>query len=176
MEKITVPEGSLEGDKIVFVPSDETNQIYDKNQFGVIEKKQFILSLIEGAYLLEKEKIKVKKGKKELNLIELSKIGQKSDKRFNIRYPIFRDLRNRGYITKTALKFGADFRVYERGIKPGEDHAKWVVFSVSENETLTWREWSAKNRVANSTKKRLLIAVVDEENDVSYWESRWMRP
>ena len=77
---------------------------------------------------------------------------------------------------KTALKFGADFRVYDRGVKPGEDHAKWIVFPVYETDVMTWYEFSAKNRVAHSTKKRLLLAVVDQEGDVSYWETRWIRP
>ena len=45
-----------------------------------------------------------------------------------------------------------------------------------EAEHLTWYEFAAKNRVAHSTKKRLLIAVVDDEGDVSYWECRWLRP
>ena len=78
--------------------------------------------------------------------------------------------------SKGGLKFGADFRVYERGVKPGEDHAKWVVFPVKESSTLTWHEFSAKNRVAHSTKKRLLIGCVDDEGDVTYWEARWVRP
>ena len=85
-------------------------------------------------------------------------------------------MRNRGYIVKTALKFGADFRIYDRGIKPGEDHAKWIMYPVKETDSLTWYEFSAKNRVAHSTRKRLLIAVVDEENDVTYYEIAWTRP
>ncbi|MBI1969933.1 tRNA-intron lyase, partial [Candidatus Woesearchaeota archaeon] len=60
--------------------------------------------------------------------------------------------------------------------KPGEDHARWVVFPVHEGSTFSWHEFAAKNRVAHSTKKRLLIAVVDDEGDCSYWEVRWMRP
>ena len=89
---------------------------------------------------------------------------------------MFKDIRDRGYIVKTALKFGADFRIYDRGVKPGEDHAKWIVYPVHETEHLTWYEFAAKNRVAHSTKKRLLIAVVDDEDSVSYWEARWLRP
>ena len=85
-------------------------------------------------------------------------------------------MRNRGYIVKTALKFGAEFRVYDRGIKPGEDHARWILYPVHESSTSTWHEFAAKNRVAHSTKKRLLIGVVDDEGEVSYWEVRWLRP
>ena len=85
-------------------------------------------------------------------------------------------MRKKGYILKTALKFGADFRVYERGIKPGEDHARWILFIVKESEPLSWHDFAAKNRIAHSTKKNLLIAIVDEEDDVSYYEVSWRKP
>ena len=85
-------------------------------------------------------------------------------------------MRNRGYIVKTALKFGADFRVYDRGVKPGDDHAKWIMYPVSESSMLTWYEFSAKNRVAHSTRKKLLIAIVDEEGDCTYYSISWTRP
>ncbi|NTV22891.1 MAG: tRNA-intron lyase, partial [Nanoarchaeota archaeon] len=98
------------------------------------------------------------------------------DKNLLTRYAVFKDLRNRGYIVKTALKFGADFRVYDRGKKPGEEHAKWVVYPVNEDASLTWYEFAAKNRVAHSTKKKLLLGVVDGEREVSFWECRWIRP
>ena len=93
-----------------------------------------------------------------------------------MRYRVYADLRTRGYVTKTALKFGADYRVYERGVKPGEDHAKWVVYPVNEASILTWYDFAAKNRVAHSTRKRLLIGIVDEEGDVTYYECKWIKP
>jgi tRNA-intron endonuclease len=100
----------------------------------------------------------------------------KLEKRFKLTYAAYKDLRDRGYVVKTALKFGADFRVYDRGVKPGDDHAKWVVFTVHEGDTMTWHDFAAKNRVAHSTKKRLLIAVVDDEGDVTYYEINWTKP
>ncbi|MFW6378910.1 MAG: tRNA-intron endonuclease family protein, partial [Nanoarchaeota archaeon] len=61
-------------------------------------------------------------------------------------------------------------------IKPGQDHARWIVYPVHEGERYTWFDFAAKNRVAHSTKKRLLMGVVDDENDVTYWEIKWVRP
>jgi len=66
---------------------------------------------------------------------------------------VFKNLREKGYIVKTALKFGAEFRIYEKGAKPGKNHAKWIVFTDYESGKLTWHEFSAKTRVAHSTKK-----------------------
>ena len=107
---------------------------------------------------------------------KIIKEAVKKEKNFWTRYVAYGDMRNRGYIVKTALKFGADFRIYDRGIKPGEDHAKWIMYPVRETDSLTWYEFSAKNRVAHSTRKKLLIAVVDEENDCTFYEIAWTRP
>ncbi len=135
------------------------------------------LSLLEGLYLLEKGRLDILDDKdKSIGFEKFFKKAKKLESNFWVRYCVFRDIRNRGYIIKTALKFGADFRVYDRGVKPGEDHAKWIVYPVHETSTLTWYEFAAKNRVAHSTKKRLLLGIVDEENSCTYYEIQWVRP
>ncbi len=164
--------------RVITEEGDTARELYNKSCYGkILDDKKVQLSLCEGLYLLEKGKLIVLDGRsKPIPSDKFIKKAQKSEPNFWIRYCVFRDFRNRGYVIKTALKFGADFRVYDRGIKPGEDHAKWIVFPVHEGSTLTWHDFSAKNRVAHSTKKRLLIGVVDEEGDVTYWEVAWKRP
>jgi len=164
--------------KVIAENTDSARELYNQSRYGELQPDgKLNLSIIEGLFLLEKEKITAHDGKNHnITYEDYMKKATRSDKNFWIRYAVFKDLRNRGYIVKTALKFGADFRVYDRGVKPGEDHAKWVVYPVHEGKTLTWYEFAAKNRVAHSTKKRLLLGVVDDESDVSYWECRWIRP
>ncbi len=158
--------------------SNEARELYNQSRYGSLtEEGRVQLSLHEALYLLEKERIKVMDGRKKvLSKEEYLTKARKIEPSFWVRYVVFRDIRNRGYIIKTALKFGADFRVYDRGVKPGDDHAKWVVYPVHEGSTLTWYEFAAKNRVAHSTKKRLMLGVVDDESDVTYWEVKWTRP
>lgn len=165
------------GNNVLTEDSDEARELYNQSRFGNIQDKKVNLSLFESLYLLEKNKIVILNGRKqEISEEDFFKKSTKLESNFLIKYQVFKDFRNRGYIIKTALKFGADFRVYDRGIKPGEDHAKWVVYPVAEGTSLTWQDFSAKNRVAHSTKKRLLVGVVDAELDVTYYEIRWMRP
>jgi tRNA-intron endonuclease len=158
--------------------SDPARDLFNQSRYGfLLDNGKVQLSLIETAYLVEKGTLNLlSDSNKTIEFEKFIKKAIKIEPNFWIRYCVFKDIRNRGYIIKTALKFGADFRVYERGVKPGEDHAKWIVYPVTEASTLTWYEFSAKNRVAHSTKKRLLIAVVDAENDVTYWEIKWTRP
>ena len=158
--------------------SDAARDLYNQGRFGsILDNQKVQLSLLEAMYLMDKGRLLVLDGRnKEISYESFLKKAKKLEPNFWIRYCVFKNMRDRGYIIKTALKFGADFRVYDRGVKPGEDHAKWVVFPVHEASTLTWYEFSAKNRVAHSTRKRLLLAIVDEESDVTYYETRWIRP
>lgn len=165
-------------ERVLTESSDLARELYNQSRYGeLLDDGRVQLSLIEAMYLIEKKRILVHDSRN--NLIESGtflKKAQKSEPNFWVRYCVYKDIRNRGYIIKTALKFGADFRIYDRGVKPGEDHARWVVFPVHEASTLTWYEFAAKNRVAHSTKKRLLIAIVDAENDLTYYEIKWLRP
>ncbi len=171
-------EAYLDEFKIITENSDQARALYDQNRYGILlEDGRVQLSFLETLYLLEKKKIILKTTRnRAISFDQTLQKFKKTEKNTWVKYAVFRDLRNRGYIVKTALKFGADFRVYDRGIKPGEDHAKWVVYPSHETQSLTWHEFAAKNRVAHSTKKRLLVGIVDDEGDVSYWEIRWLKP
>jgi len=165
-------------ERVLTESSDPARELYNQSRFGeLLEDGRVQLSLMEALYLVDKKRLILHDSKDKLiNFDSFMKKAQKSEANLWVRYSVYKDIRNRGYIIKTALKFGADFRIYDRGIKPGEDHAKWVVFPVHEGSTLTWYEFAAKNRVAHSTKKRLLLGIVDSENDITYYECRWLRP
>ena len=150
--------------------------LYSQSRLGEPVDGKIQYSLVETLYLLEKGKLELLEGKKKLKADLFIKHAQKIESNFYTRYRVYKDLRNRGYIVKTALKFGADFRVYEKGKKPGEEHSKWIVYPVYESGAMTWHDFAAKNRVAHSTRKNLLIGIVDEEGDVTYYEIRWLKP
>ncbi len=170
-------EVKLLKDRLISEDTDEARDLYSQSRFGEIVEGKVELSFYEALYLLEKKKINIIDYRKnKLTSHVLTKKAQKNKHDFLTKYTVFKDMRNRGYIVKTALKFGADFRVYDRGVKPGEDHAKWVLFPVHEGNTLTWHDFAAKNRVAHSTRKKLLICCVDDEGDTTYWEISWKRP
>ena len=175
-EQVKKFEINLVGDRLITEDKNESHNLYDQSRYGEISDSKLQYSLVEGLYLLEKGKIDIMDGKKKIKFDDFVKKVVKKEPNFWTRYVAYRDMRTRGYIVKTALKFGADFRIYDRGIKPGEDHAKWIMYPVKETDGLTWYEFSAKNRVAHSTRKSLLIAVVDEENDVTYYNVTWTRP
>ena len=158
--------------------SQQARELHEKGSYGtILSDGRVRLSLLEAVFLSEKQKIITYDGKKKkISQEKIMEKAAKTEHDFWTRYPVYKDFRNRGYIIKTALKFGADFRIYERGVKPGQEHAKWIVYPVKESQKLTWQDFAAKNRVAHSTKKNLLIAIVDDEGDVTYYEIKWLRP
>ena len=161
-------KGTLIGNKVVL----STSSLFDRSVFGTLNKQGGTeLSSEEALYLVEKKKIDV-----DVSFDNLRRRFNRSNKNFEERYAVFRDLRNRGYILKSGLKFGCDFRVYDKGSRPGKTHAKWLVFSTKENSKSSWKEMSGMARVANSTKKNVLVGIVDSENGVSYFEVSWRRP
>ena len=153
----------------------EAQSLFAASRFGEKAGEKILYSLMETLYLIHNKKMELYDHRdKKLTLKEILQKFERIDKKFHTKYFVFKDLRKNGYIVKTALKFGAEFRVYEKGSK-ASGHSKWLCFPVSENKTLTWQDFSAKNRVAHSTKKNLLIAVVDEEGSVSYYEVKWTK-
>ena len=150
--------------------------LFEKSRFGEKDGDKIFYMMEEVYFLVEQGKMDVfSVGYKKLTNEDVLKKIVRLDKGFLTRYVVFRDLRKKGYIVKSALKFGADFRIYEKGKSIGGGHSKWICFCVSENKGFSWGEFASKNRVAHSTKKNLLIGIVDQENDVSYYDISWKK-
>jgi len=172
MEKI---KAHLQGET-VFSADSEAYSLYEKSRFGEINEDKVQYSLSEAIFLHQNNKLDIFFANRKLSKEEIFEKCRKIDKKIMIKYSVFKNLREKGYIVKSALKFGADFRVYDKGSRLGDDHARWIVFCEHESNKLSWTDFAAKNRVAHSTKKKLLIGIVDEESDVSYYEVNWIKP
>ena len=59
--------------------------------------------------------------------------------------------------------------------KIGKEHSKFLVEPILENEKLCVNFISSKNRIANTTKKRLLLAFIDNDNCITYIENKWLK-
>ena len=162
------------GDKVVS-GAEEAFMLYEKSRFGEKKNGKVEYGDEEVLFLVSSNRMKVFSANKEISEESLFKKAKKRDKRISAKIAVYSDLRKKGYVVKSALKFGAEFRVYDKGVRPGEEHARWIVFSVKENEQINWHEFAAKSRVAHSTKKSLLLGVVDAEGDVTYYEVNWVR-
>ena len=116
-------------EEIIFSNSQEAFSLFEKSRFGEKVGGKIQYSFPETIFLVEKNKMEIFSRNKKVSHKELLKKIHKFDKRINIKYLVFKDLREKGYVVKTALKFGADFRIYEKGAGVGKEHSKWIVFS-----------------------------------------------
>ena len=143
-----------------------------QKQKSLGEKSQgkIIYSSYEVFYLIDKNWAQLIYKEKLISKNKVLRIFSKN-KEFIKNYTIFRDLRNKGYIVKSGLKFGTEFRVYKKKGK----HAKWLVLPLSKKEKIKIKEFVSMNRVAHSTAKKILIALTDNSS-INYYEISWTKP
>lgn len=167
--------GVLSGCKVVVGEGDAKSQLKERG-FGEMEGRMLSLSLVEALYLVEEGKLEVVKGKKKLGADELVKAGAKAEKEFFNKYLVFKDLRGRGLVVRTGLKFGTDYRTYERGTSVGKGHSKVLVHVVPEEYSCSLPELARAVRLATTVNKTMVYAVVDEEGDVTYYSVGRFKP
>lgn len=144
-------------------------KVLTERGYGTLDKEQrLILSPYEALYLLENKRILVESKNKKIEFKELMKDFIKKEKDIDIKYTVYSDLREKGYILKSGYRFGTPLRVYEKGIRPGEGKSSFLIEVISEREKITILEIYRLLRVAQIAKKNLIIAIVRENRKVDY--------
>ncbi len=178
--------GRLVGLKVIVFDYKEARKVFSLGfygkPFGIRKPKSpdfnapLELSLIEAVYLVEKGYLEVRDLEDRiLGLRELAGYAEKRIPRFKLLYPVYRDLRERGYIVRSGLKFGADYAVYEHG--PGIDHAPFLVHVMPLNEEIDPIEIVRAGRLSHSVRKHFVIAAVNPETgNIKYVMFKWFKP
>ncbi len=135
-----------------------------------------ILDLMEGLYLLEKGIIKVVEGKRkrEVSPEKLRKKARKIYEEFDLKYLVYKDLRDHNLIVTPGIKYGCDFAVYKHG--PGIDHAPYMVSVKKSKDEVTATEIVKAGRLATTVRKRFIIAVPDSKTEkIEYLIFKWQK-
>lgn len=135
-----------------------------------------ILDLMEGLYLLENRIISISEGPKRLKVgfQKLRRRTRKLYEDFDLKYLVYRDLRNQGLIVTPGIKYGCDFAVYQHG--PGVDHAPYMVSVKKARDEIAAIEIVKAGRLATSVRKRFIIAIPDLEiGAVKYLIFKWFK-
>ncbi len=160
--------GILSGTKVVVGDNDTKSQLKERG-FGEDEEKRLVVSLIEALFLVDEGKLDVMKDDRKLKFDDLLKLGTKNEKEFYSKFLVYKDLRKRGLLVRTGLKFGTDFRVYERGKTIKTGHSRYLVHVIPEEYTCSFPELVRALRLTENVNKSMIYAIVDEEGDVSYY-------
>jgi tRNA-intron endonuclease len=159
-------------------------KMFEEEYTGKWKEDRLELALVEAMLLLEQGRMTVKDGEgHEMNTDDFKAFASKKDPRFLNRYAVYKDLRSRSLPTRTGFKFGTDFRVYDRGVKPlqrgpksAKEHTKWIVFAVAEGYTFSFPELSRAVRLAHNIRANMLWAVVSENQEVHYYQVTFFKP
>lgn len=160
--------GKLRGDKVLLGP-EALPDLYNQGYFGRPVGKDLELSLVEAAYLLDRSRIKLFTNGSVLDFRALFELASAREKGFEFKYVVYKDLRERGYYVQPGRP---DFRVYPRGGHPGKSPAEFYVLVISERTPLPLNEILQPIRVAGQMRKKLMLAIVDEESDITFYEAK----
>lgn len=168
--------GRLLGDTVLIEDKCEASQIYNKGFYGYTRKGGALeLDLLEAIYLQEADRLHVEENGRSLSLEDLIRHAVKHRAGFETRYLVYRDLRSRGYVVK--LDGGEfHFRIFPRGGTPTNTQTKAWVLSASERSEFHIDVMLEQACVSERTRKELMLAVVDEEGDITYYETERAEP
>ncbi|MGC9310907.1 MAG: hypothetical protein ACP5E4_04270, partial [Candidatus Aenigmatarchaeota archaeon] len=93
-----VYRGILQESKVYVWEKQEAEEIYDLGCFGKVVEDKNELSLEEALLLMKRNKLKIEKAGKELNVEEFYAHACDADKEFPWKYSVYEDLRGRGLL------------------------------------------------------------------------------
>ena len=158
--------GIIEKDRVIAGES-AIEELYKKGFHGRPRNNKLELTLIESAYLLYREKLAINESGKNLEFRDFFIRAATIEPAFELKYIVYKDLKERGYYVQPSA---VDFRVYPRGSNPGSGPAKVLVYVQSERVPLKVKELLQSLKTAENMRKQLVLAVVDEESDITYYE------
>ncbi|HET6404669.1 MAG TPA: tRNA-intron lyase [Candidatus Thermoplasmatota archaeon] len=175
------PRAKLQKDRVLIADEKEANTLYNKGAFGVPQSGgALLLDLVEALYLVEHNRLAVD-GHDPASLLRVASAAERD---FEVRYIVYRDLRNRTFTVKPSNLadsatpgrvvgpgFAGAFNVYPRGAIPGRTASTHLVRCVSERGSLEGATLLDEVTRARKHQKTLLVALVDEEGDLTYYDA-----
>lgn len=154
----------------------EAGTVYGRGYFGTLGEGGLRLDRYEASYLLEMERLAaVDERGAPVAWPELFRQALRAEPGFGVRYLVYRDLRQRGYVVRQGPPPYA-FAVLPRGGVLQKTPAKYWVAAYSERAPFALAELFELADRATASKKSLLLAVVDEESDLTFYRVRRPQP
>ncbi|HXW67250.1 MAG TPA: tRNA-intron lyase [Thermoplasmata archaeon] len=160
-----------------FTDPAESSAIYAKGYFGTVADEGGIrLDRYEAVYLAEMGRAEIAgRGGRRVEWPSVFRRAVRADRGFPVRYLVYRDLRQRGYVVR-ATPPPVDFAVLPRGGVLHKTPSRYWVEALSERVPFDLAALFELADRAQSAKKLLLLALVDEESDLTYYRVRRSAP
>lgn len=168
--------GEPRGERVIVDDPAEASALHNRGWFGTPRSGGGLeLTLLEAVYLVEAGRLEVRKGGMAVSMRALFRQASAAVDQFEIRYLVYRDLRQRGYVAEER-EGPLEFQVYPRGGAPKKTPAKYWVAARSERAVFDLGEILERAKEAAAVRKSLLLAIVDEESDLTYYAVREAQP
>lgn len=141
---------------------EEGRTLYDQSGYGRPDGPGLRLTPDEACYLLQRGRIEI--GGYNFDTL-ISHFARKPE--FFRRFLVYRDLRERGYAVQTGPH---DFRVFRRGHRPGTGQSQYMVRVLSERDLIDFEDLVRESGTSTHMRKQHILAVVDDENELTYYE------
>lgn len=150
--------------------------LHNKGFYGIPIHEGVKLNGFEALHLLELGRINIKKDDEYLTEEKVLSFFSDILPHFTLRYLVYKDLRNRGYVLNLGSGSSFFFRLYARNTKPKLDGAKYYVTCLKEGGSIPLNELESLIEIANKSSKSLILGMVDAIGDVSYLEVTEIKP
>ena len=169
--KIEIIDGIFKNNKIEILNSPTAQSLYEKNYFGtLLPNNSLELDVLEALLLIERSRIKIfDENKKEMTAEQILSIIVEEDPRIWVKYLVYRDLRQRGYMVRLGYGEGIDFRVYPRGSTRSEAIAKYFIFILDEGNSVQLQNLDQITQQTLNARKKLIIVTLDRLGDPTYY-------
>ncbi|MEW5760400.1 MAG: tRNA-intron lyase [Candidatus Thermoplasmatota archaeon] len=154
--------------KVIIKDEKEASKIYNKGYYGTpLAGGMLKLELEEAIYLFETERLIIERKGKRIGQDELFKMSEEEN--FDIKYIVFKDMRERGYIVK-SMKKPFHYIVYPRGGVPKKSDWQYFLCVFHENSVFKTKEILSSIEFAERANKQILFGLVDDEGDITYYD------
>ena len=170
--------GSVLADGTVrFDDASEAGQVYGKGFFGTpVAGGGLTLDRYEAVYLAEMSRVDLRGPTgRSVAWPTVFRRAVRADPGFAVRYLVYRDLRQRGYVVRASPPPVA-FTVLPRGGTLHKTPSRYWVEAISERVPFDLARLFDLAERAQSAKKLLLLGLVDEESDLTYYRVRRPSP
>jgi tRNA-intron endonuclease len=177
-----VPVQLLEDNRLIVWDHRQGNELYEDGFYGkplgiAKPKEEFmqplVLDAVEGLYLLQIKRVSVSDIQgNDIMFSELMDRLSREIEGFDVKYRVYRELRERGFIVTPGIKYGCDFAVYQHG--PGLDHAPYIMQVHAPEKPLEAAEIVKSGRLAAAVRKSFIKAV-EIEGKTRFLEFNWWR-
>ncbi len=161
--------GILIDDIVEVRDQNEGSRLYTRGNFGYPRSGGGVyLDLVEATYLFECKRLEIRGPNGPMTYDQLFRHSAKVIKGFDIKYLVYRDLRQRGFIAKYETG-DYDISVFPRGKTMSNSRPEYLVRAVSERNAIDITTLIEETSDINDRRKKLLYGVVDEEGDLTYY-------